>query len=112
MFDSSRFFTILVEGAAFSAAAAAVVASVLMYQVTKKFGSGILAYGFKAIAAGILFIAFGMIIDALLSYFVITTDNIYSVLIYVIKAGCYVTGTYIIVIGAKRTADRLEKLTK
>ena len=112
MIESALFFTILVEGAAFTAAAAGVVAAMVMYQITQKFGSGILAYGFKVIAAGVLFLSLGMIIDALLSYFVITSNNIYSALVFIIKAACFVAGTYIIVIGTKKTAYRLEKLTK
>jgi hypothetical protein len=112
MIDSSRFFTILVEGVSFVAAFAAVAAAVIMYQVTKKFGSGILASGFKSIAVGVLFLALGIIIDALNSYFVLSYNNIFSALVFLIKGICFVVGTYIIVIGSKRTADKLESLTK
>lgn len=112
MIDSARLFTIIVEGIAFVAAFAAVAAAVIMYQVTKKFGSGILASGFKNIASGVLFIALGMIIDALNSYFLLFTSNIYSAMIFMVKGVCFVIGTYIIVVGSKNTADRLETLTK
>src|SRR3989344_9596915 len=108
MIDSARFFTILVEASSFVAAFAAIAAAGIMYQVTKKFGSGILASGFKAISTGVLFIALGIIIDALTSYFVLSYSNIYSALIFLIKGLCFVVGTYIIVIGSKNTADKLE----
>lgn len=115
-FDSTRFLTILVQGISFVAAFAAVAAAVLMYQVTKKFGSGILASGFKSIASGVLFLALGITIDALSSYLLLSFSgilgNVFFVLIFVIKGVCFVTGTYIIVIGSKRTADHLENLTK
>ena len=112
MVDTERFLTILVEGIAFIAAFAAVTGAVIMYQLTRKFGSGIIASGFKSISSGILFIALGIIIDALNSYFLLAANNAYSVLIFLIKGACFVIGTYIIVIGSKRTADRLECLTK
>ena len=112
MVDTARLFTILVEGIAFIAAFAAVTGAAIMYQLTRKFGSGIIASGFKSISSGVLFIALGIIIDALNSYFLLATNNAYSVLIFLIKGVCFVVGTYIIVIGSKRTADRLELLTK
>jgi uncharacterized membrane protein YdcZ (DUF606 family) len=112
MVDIERLFTILVQGIAFIASFAALSAAVIMYQLTRKFGSGILASGFKSISGGIFLIALGMIIDALNSYFLLTTNNLYSVLVFFIKGICFVTGTYVIVIGAKRTADKLESLTK
>lgn len=110
--DSVRFLSILVNGISFIAAFAAIAAAVIMYEVTKKFGSGILANGFKSIAAGVLFIALGIIIDAVNSYFQLSYNNIYAVSVFVIKGACFVVGTYIIVIGSKRTADHLESLTK
>ncbi len=112
MIDSARFFTIIVEGASFVAAFAAVTAAFIMYQVTKKFGSGILASGFKTISGGVLFLALGIIIDALDSYFLLSYSNIFSAMVFLIKGLCFVAGTYIIVIGSKRTADKIETLTK
>ena len=112
MVDTERLLTILVEGIAFIAAFAALSGAVIMYQLTRKFGSGIIASGFKSISSGVLFIALGIIIDALNSYFLLSTNNVYSVLIFLIKGACFVAGTYIIVIGSKRTADKLESLTK
>jgi hypothetical protein len=40
-FNSVQFLTIVVNGISFIAAFAAIAAAVIMYQVTKKFGSGI-----------------------------------------------------------------------
>lgn len=111
-FDSVQFLTIIVNGISFIAAFAAIAASVIMYQVTKKFGSGILAHGFKTIGTGVLFIALGIIIDAVNSYLQISYSNLYSVVVFLIKGSCFVIGTYTIVIGSKRTIDKLENLTK
>lgn len=111
-FDSVSFLTILVNGISFIAAFAAIAAAVIMYQVTKKFGTGILAHGFKTIGTGVLFIALGIIIDAVNSYLQISYSSLYSVIVFVIKGSCFVIGTYTIVIGSKRTIDKLENLTK
>lgn len=111
-FNSIQFLTIIVNGISFIAAFAAIAASVIMYQVTKKFGSGILAHGFKTIGTGVLFIAMGIIIDAVNSYLQINYSSVYSVGVFVIKGACFVIGTYTIVIGSKRTIDKLENLTK
>lgn len=112
MIDNLRFLTILVQGVSFIAAFAGIAAAVIMYQVTKKFGSGILAEGFKTIGAGVLFLAFGLIIDAITTYIQFSYSSIYSVTIFVIKGACFVIGTYVIVIGTKKTADKLESLTR
>ena len=111
-FNSVQFLTIIVNGISFIAAFAAIAAAVIMYQVTKKFGSGILAHGFKTIGTGVLFIAMGIIIDAINSYLQISYSSVYSVGVFVIKGSCFVIGTYTIVIGSKRTIDKLENLTK
>lgn len=111
-FNSVQFMTILVNGISFIAAFAAIAAAVIMYQVTKKFGTGILAHGFKTIGTGVLFLAVGIIIDAINSYLQISPTSVYSVGVFLIKGGCFVVGTYVIVIGSKRTIDKLENLTK
>lgn len=111
-YNSVQFLTIIVNGISFIAAFAAIAAAVIMYQVTKKFGSGILAHGFKAIGTGVLFIALGIIIDAMNNYLQISYSNVYSVGVFMIKGACFVIGTYTIVIGSKRTIDKLENLTK
>lgn len=109
---SAEILTIIVEIFSFIAAAAAVVGGVVMLGVTKKFGTGILANGFRNIASGVLFIALGIIIDAITSYFVFESDNIYSALIFLVRAICFVVGTYMIVIASKNMADKLEEATK
>jgi hypothetical protein len=109
---SAHFLTIIVEVVSFIAAVAAIFAGILMLQVTKKFGTGILATGFKNIASGVLFLALGITIDAITTYFMFSYDNIYSALIFLVKAICFVTGTYIIVIASKNMADKLEETTK
>lgn len=111
-FNSIQFLTIFVNGISFIAAFAAIAAGVIMYQVTKKFGSGILAHGFKMIGTGVLFIALGIIIDALNSYFKLEPTSAASVGVFFIKGLCFVVGMYIIVIGSKKTIDKLENLTK
>ncbi len=112
MLEKIEFLTVVVNGISFIAAFAAIAAAVIMYQVTKKFGSGILAKGFQSIGTGVLFLALGIIIDAVNSYLQISYSNIFSVSVFLIKGVCFVVGTYIIVIGSKKTADRLENLTK
>lgn len=109
---SAQALTIIVEVVSFVAAVAAVFASVIMLEVTKKFGTGILASGFKSIASGVMFIALGIIIDAITTYFMLSYDNVYSALIFLVKALCFVTGTYIIVIASKNMADKIEQTTR
>lgn len=111
-FNSVQFLTIMVNGISFIAAFAAIAAAVIMYQVTKKFGSGILAHGFKTIGTGVLFLALGIIIDAVNNYLQISPSSVYSVGVFLIKGVCFVVGTYTIVIGSKKTIDKLENLTK
>lgn len=112
MIDTQKFLTIIVEVGSFIAVFAAVVAGVLMAQVTKKFGTGILATGFKSISIGVFFIAAGILIDAAESYVTISNAFELSVALLLIKEALFVVGTYIIVIGSKKTGDKLESLTK
>src|SRR4051812_15672633 len=107
----SHILTILVEATSLIAVFAAIAAGVVMASVTKKFGTGILASGFKSIAIGVLFIAAGIMIDAIASY-VQTADIAISSAIILVKELLFVVGTYIIVIGSKKTGDKLESLTK
>lgn len=111
-FESVQFLSIIVNGISFIAAFAAIAAAVIMYQVTKKFGSGILAHGFKTIGTGVLFLAVAIIVDAFNSYLRLTPTSLASVAVFLIKGACFVIGMYIIVIGSKRTIDKLENLTK
>src|SRR6478752_3333771 len=101
--------TIAIQAGSFIAAFAAIAAGVLMFSVTKKFGSGILASGFKRISIGVLLIAGGIIIDAIQSYMVQSTffANFQTLTLGIILAKdiMFVLGTYVIVIGSKSTGD-------
>lgn len=110
--DSAEFISILVQGFPFISVFAGIAASVIMFQVTKKFGTGILADGFRSIANGVLFIALGIIVDAAINYFHLSGENLYSAGLLFIEGICFVVGTYIIVIGSKKMAEKLESLTQ
>jgi hypothetical protein len=114
MIDTQKLLTIIIEAASFIAALASIVAGVIMASVTKKFGTGILANGFKVISIGVLFIAAGIVIDAVESYFEVVSPSVTSLnlILLVIKAPLFLIGTYLIVIGSKKTGDKLESLTK
>lgn len=113
MFDAQKLLTILVDAGSFVAVFAAIVAGVLMSQVTKKFGTGILATGFKSISVGVFFIAAGILIDAITSYIQVSGVSFeLTTILILIKEALFVIGTYIIVIGSKNTGDKLESLTK
>jgi hypothetical protein len=114
MIDTQKLLTIFIEGSSFVSVLASIAAGIIMTQVTKKFGSGILASGFKSIAIGIFFIAAGILVDAVESYLQVsgsTNSNVTNILL-LIKAPLFIIGTYIIVIGSKKTGDKLESLTK
>jgi amino acid transporter len=115
MIDYEKLFTILIEAGAFVSAIAAFVAAVIMFRLTKKFGTGILASSFKSISIGIFTIAIAILIDAVLNY--ASTSGIKEIaqfitILTVIKLVLLVLGTYIIVIGSKKTGDKLEHVTK
>lgn len=112
MFDVQKLLTIFVEAGSFVSVFAAIVAGVIMAQVTKKFGTGILANGFKSISVGVFFIAAGILIDAIESYIQISGSFEISTIFILIKEILFVVGTYIIVVGSKKTGDKLESLTK
>lgn len=109
--EEFRVLTILIQSGSFIAAFAAITAGVLMFSVTKKFGTGILATGFRSISIGVLLIALGIIIDALNSYIQIQA-GLFLATVLLIKEALFVAGTYIIVIGSKKTGDKIESLTK
>lgn len=111
MIDTEKLLTILVQAGSFIAAFAGIAAAVIMSSVTKKFGTGILATGFKNISWGVLFIALGIILDAANSYVQLKGSIFFAALI-IVKELFFVVGTYIIVIGSKNTGDKLESLTK
>ncbi len=115
MINTSNLLTIAIEAGALISAFAAIVAAVIMSRVTKKFGTGILANGFRSISFGVFFIALGILVDAIQSY--LQSANFapiqqYITIILLVKLALYVIGTYIVVIGSKKTGDRLESLTK
>lgn len=102
---------IIINAGGFIATFAAIAAGFIMSSVRKKFGTGILASGFKTIAIGVFLIAGGIIIDAISGYLQIQATSQFGV-VFIIKYILFVAGTYIIVIGSKKTADKLESLTK
>ncbi len=111
MIDAQKLLTIAVEGGALVSAFAGIVAGVIMTRVTKHFGTGILASGFKAISIGIFFIAVGILFDAVITYLQLSTPEI-VIALALIKYTLFIIGTYTIVIGSKKTGDKLESLTK
>lgn len=114
MLDTQKLLTIFIEASSFVSVLAAITAAIIMARMTKKFGSGILATSFKSISVGILFIAVGILIDAVESYMEVSgfsNPNLTEILLLV-KAPLFILGTYIIVIGSKKTGDKLESLMK
>jgi hypothetical protein len=114
MIDTQKILTIVIEAASFISALASIAGGVIMASVTKKFGTGILANGFKTISIGVLFIAAGIVIDAAESYLEVVSPSVTSLnlILLVVKAPFFLIGTYLIVIGSKKTGDKLESLTK
>lgn len=112
MIDQAKLINILVQGGSFVAAFAAIAAGVIMASVRSKFGTGILAQGFKSISTGVFFIAAGIIVDAIQTYLQSAGNLLIPVILLVLKELLFVIGTYIIVIGSKKTGDSLESLTK
>lgn len=108
--EIDKFLAIGVQASAFISAFAGIAAGLLMAKVTKKFGTGILASGFKSIAIGVFLIAFGIVLDAIQVYFQISTSI--GTIIIILRGILFVVGTYIIVIASKNTNDKLETLTK
>lgn len=109
--DTEKLLLIIIQGGSFIAIFAAVAAGVIMSSVTKKFGTGILASGFKTISIGVFIIAAGITLDSLNSYVQIGNATV-SAGVLIVKEALFVLGTYIIVIGSKNTGDKLESLTK
>lgn len=103
--------TLIIQVGSLVAAIAAVILGVIMANVTKKFGTGILASGFTSISLGVFLIAGGIIIDALTAFLQIS-DLVVMVIILLFKYTFFITGTYLIVISSKKTSDKLESLTK
>jgi len=115
MIDTTKLLTILVEAGSFISSFAAIAAGFVMASVTKKFGTGILASGFKTNSIGIFFIATGILIDSVNSYMQLSGFSLNPMItsaVLLAKEALFVIGTYIIVIGSKKTGDKLESLTK
>lgn len=108
---TNNILSAVIQSGSFIAAFAAIAAGIVMSSVTKKFGAGILASGFKTISFGVIFIAIGITLDAINSYFQMQ-NNVAITAILIIKELLFVIGTYTIVIGSKQTGDKLESLTK
>lgn len=104
--------SVFIQIASFVSSFLAIAAGIIMSNVTKKFGNGILAYGFKSIAIGIIFIAAGIIIDSLATYVLVFKNQAVNITLLILKEGFFLVGAYIIVLGSKRTADKLETLIK
>lgn len=117
MIDTTRLIPILIEAGSFISAFAAIAAGIMMASVTKKFGTGILASGFKTNSIGVFCIAIGIIIDAANSYLQVSgwgpvLPQIITIGLLSAKYLFFVIGTYVIVIGSKKTGDKIESLTK
>jgi hypothetical protein len=114
MIDTQKLLTIVIGAASIIAALASVAAGLIMTNVTKKFGTGILASGFKVISIGVFFIAIAIVIDAVESYLEVVSPTVTSInlILLLVKAPFFLIGTYLIVIGSKKTGDKLESLTK
>lgn len=110
--EINKLFIILIQTGAFISSFAGIAAGIIMANVTKKFGTGILASGFKSIAIGVFLIALGIIFDAIQVYFQNYSNLTFITVLIGIKEVLFVAGTYIIVIGSKRTGDKLENLIK
>lgn len=95
-----------IEAGAFLSAFAGLAAALVMFGLTRKFGTGIVATGFRYTAVGVAIIGLAMILEAFLQYLQIRTGSL-----ILVKEILLVIGTYIIVIGTKVTADKLEHLT-
>ena len=115
MIDTGKLLTIIVEGGALISGIAALVAAVIIFRLTKHFGTGIIANGLKSISLGVFFIALGILVDAIQNY--LQAANLpgieqFVTLALLVKLALFIIGTYIIVIGSKKTGDKLESLTK
>lgn len=110
--DNNNLLYLLAQIASFAASFSGIAAGIIMSNVTKKFGTGILAYGFRAIAIGIIFIGAGIITDAFATYMLVFNSPVINTILLILKEVFFVVGAYVIVIGSKKTADKLETLTK
>src|SRR5579864_1145230 len=113
--DTTHLLSVIVEAGSLISAFAAIAAGFVMSSVTKKFGTGILASGFKTNTVGVFFIALGIIFDAVISYIQVSNiilDPVWTLCLLFTKEACFVLGTYVIVIGSKNTGDKIERILK
>lgn len=110
MFDN--FFFILIQSISFISVFAGIAATIMMLKINKKFGTGILASGFKTVALGIGLVAMGIIFDAFQVYLQTLFNLNYSPIFIIIKELLFLIGSYTIVVGTKKTGDKLESLIR
>lgn len=96
----------IIEIAALISALAGISAAIIMKKVTAHFGTGIVATGYRFTTAGVAMIGLAMLIEA-----IIKSGQIQEDILVLAKEILLVFGTYIIVIGTKLTADKLDRLT-
>lgn len=96
----------LIEMAAIISALAGISAALIMKKVTRHFGTGIVATGYRFTAGGVAFIGLAMFIESIIQYLQLSLP-----ILTLAKEILLVAGTYIIVIGTKLTADKLDNLT-
>lgn len=106
--NNATLLPILVQAGMFIAAFAGLAAAAVMLSITKKLGLGVLAVSFRSTSWGVIFIAGALVIEAVAFYLGLQNDEVVSLL----KTVLLIVGTYVIVIGAKSTADKLESATK
>lgn len=105
--ELSLFLQKAIETGAFLSAFAGIAAAVVMFSLTKKFGTGIVATGFRWIAWGVSVIGAGLIFEGVAQFL-----QIQVAILTLIKEVLLLLGTYIIVIGTKLTADKLEQMLR
>lgn len=103
--SESALIKTLLEYTVFLAPVASLFASVVCFQLTRKFGRGVLANGFQEVAVGVLFISVGLFIDALIVFSPLDI-NFIRLVSKIALAG----GAYIILIAIKGVAKGLEKI--
>lgn len=94
-----------IEIAAIVSALAGISAAIIMRRVTTHFGTGIIATGYRFTAGGVAIIGLAMFIESIIEYLQIRIDAL-----ILVKEILLVLGTYIIVVGTKLTADKLDNL--
>ncbi len=110
--NPNNLFVIFIQVGAFISSFAGIAAGIIMARVTKKFGTGILASGFRSIAIGVFLIALGIIFDGIQVYLQAYNNSTFFITLIGIREILFVLGTYIVVIGSKKTVDKLEELIK